>query len=142
MTSHPVGSVPVPRCDHPTPADPIATAGVVIPARNEQARPGRCLDAVAAAIANLRGTEFASVAVQTVVVLDRCTDRTADGASQYSEVHTVGNVGKVGNVGIARALGVRSVLPAAAELRRDVRAHRRRLDGPGPGPGPLAHAHA
>jgi hypothetical protein len=117
MTLRTVRPVPVARHDQTIHADAIASVGIVIPARNEQARLGRCLDAIAAAIDNLRGTAFASVAVQTVVVLDRCTDRTADIASQYSDVQTI--TADLGNVGLARALGVRS-LPAAAKRPHNV----------------------
>jgi glycosyltransferase involved in cell wall biosynthesis len=49
-----------------------ADAVVVIPARDEAARIGRCLDAL--------GAQTGAVAFSVIVVLDRCTDATADAA--------------------------------------------------------------
>ena len=46
-----------------TPTDAITEVAIVIPARNEQARLARCLDAIVASIADLQRTEFASVGV-------------------------------------------------------------------------------
>jgi glycosyltransferase involved in cell wall biosynthesis len=118
VTSAPVRDLPAARHNPSTGADGITLVGIVIPARNEQARLGRCLDAIAAAIADLQRTEFADVAVQTVVVLDRCTDRTADVAARYGQVRTI--TADLGNVGSARAVGVRTLMSASAQPRQQV----------------------
>jgi hypothetical protein len=52
----------------------VAAVGVVVPARNEQERIGACLSSVRRALATLPG----DVTVAVAVVLDRCTDATAD----------------------------------------------------------------
>lgn len=72
---------------------------VVIPARNEEARLAACLDSVAAASA------ATAVRVTTVVVLDRCDDRSAQIVAQRPWVFAVRS--EAGRVGVARALGVR-----------------------------------
>lgn len=50
---------------------------VVIPAHNEEAYIGKCLDAIAVA-----ATDFPKGAVQVIVTANRCTDKTADIALQ------------------------------------------------------------
>lgn len=89
-------------------SEPLAAIGVVIPARNEQARLGRCLDSVRAAVACLQRSSPAPVTVRVVVVLDRCTDRSAEVAARYTEVATV--EADLGSVGAARAVGTQTVL--------------------------------
>lgn len=61
---------------------PIAAVGVVVPAHNEEDHIGRCLESIL--------TALASVSVQTAVcvVLDRCTDRTAERAAAVDGTHT------------------------------------------------------
>lgn len=72
---------------------------VVVPAHDEEALLGPCLDHVAAAAAHVGP----SVAVRTVVVLDSCSDRSARvaAARDVEVVHCHER-----NVGVARALGV------------------------------------
>ncbi len=72
---------------------------VVVPAHDEEALLGRCLASIAAAAERLPER----VVVRTVVVLDDCSDATADVAAEHG-VATVGT--RVRNVGAARALGV------------------------------------
>jgi hypothetical protein len=55
----------------------ITAIGIVIPARNEQAYLGRCLDAIRAAVTHLRSSAYPAIEIRTLVVLDSCTDRTA-----------------------------------------------------------------
>ncbi len=85
----------------------IDRVAVVIPARNEQQRLGRCLEAVAAARREL--IEFRpQVSVQVTVVLDRCTDGSADAVRTHTGVRGV--VSTAGMVGAARRIGVRDAL--------------------------------
>ena len=78
---------------------------VVVPARNEQHRIHRCLEALHITVANLArdGTGNAP-SVRIVVVLDRCTDDTASIVGRWPQVHTLHTA--FGRVGAARAAGV------------------------------------
>lgn len=76
----------------------IRAVAVVIPARNEEALIGRCLESVLAA------AELCSVPVHVTVVADACTDRTAEIAHGFEGVHVL-DVTEA-NVGRARAVGV------------------------------------
>lgn len=73
---------------------------VVIPAHNEERYLPGCLEAVNAAI------QFAQADVEIVVVLNRCSDRTAEIATSYGckliEEHAC-NLSKIRNVGISAA---------------------------------------
>ncbi len=92
---------------------------VVIPARNEERRLPRALVAVAAAERALhRSGPAPAAASRVVVVLDRCTDGTADVLADWPGVEVVHS--DHGRVGAARALGVSRALPAGG-------------DGPAPG---------
>lgn len=92
----------------------ITAIGIVIPARNEQAHLGRCLDAIRAAVTHLRNhSAYPTIEIRTIVVLDSCTDKTADVASRYSEVEAV--AADLGTVGAARALGARALLSTPAD---------------------------
>lgn len=83
----------------------IAYVGVVVPARNEQELIGRCLDAVLAAAGRV-----GPVPVSTVVVADRCSDRTVSIAAGLGcEVVTP----LVPGVGAARRAGVETVAARA-----------------------------
>lgn len=75
---------------------------VVVPARNEERRLDGCLRAVAAAADRLR-TLNEAVPVRVVLVLDRCTDRTAEVAARWPAIDVV--VTEHGRVGAARAAG-------------------------------------
>ncbi|MEP6560862.1 MAG: glycosyltransferase [Nakamurella sp.] len=76
---------------------------VVVPARNEQRRLDACLRALTAAVQYLRSADE-TVPVQMVVVLDRCTDRSAEVAARWPDVQTVATA--YGRVGAARAAGI------------------------------------
>jgi glycosyltransferase involved in cell wall biosynthesis len=80
----------------------IERVGVVVPARDEQLLLPRCLDALAAAVAQVR------VPVDVVVVLDRCTDGSAAVVARRPWVRAV--EADAGSVGRARALGCACVL--------------------------------
>jgi glycosyltransferase involved in cell wall biosynthesis len=91
---------------HPgTPPGPITAVGVVVPARDEADGIGRCLGSILVALE--------AVAAQTVVcvVLDRCTDRSAEIVATLARDHpsVVGlsrrgpaTVGQVRNRGVRR----------------------------------------
>lgn len=73
--------------------------GVVIPARNEEARVDACLRSVAAAIAEVRAIADVSV----TVVADDCTDATEAIVASHPFVSLLRSRGA--NVGLARAVG-------------------------------------
>jgi glycosyltransferase involved in cell wall biosynthesis len=82
--------------------------GIVIPAHNEEASLARCLRSILAAA---RDPALAGEAVRTVVVLDDCTDRSAEIARHYG-VETLALQAR--NVGVARAAGAQRLLEAGA----------------------------
>lgn len=82
--------------------------GVVIPAHNEAELIGACLNAVAAAAAHPR---LAGETVQTIVILDHCTDTTASIVARH-DVATLSI--QSCNVGEARACGARFLLDLGA----------------------------
>jgi glycosyltransferase involved in cell wall biosynthesis len=83
---------------------------VVIPVRDEAERIAACLDALASAIDAVVGDRRRPTGprVRTVVVLDRCSDGTAEIVISYPWVETV--VCSAGRVGAARAIGVQHAL--------------------------------
>lgn len=85
----------------------IDRVAVVIPARDEEALIGRCLDSVIAAAGSV------TAAVTVTVVADGCLDRTADIARSYLGVRVVEI--ESSNVGTARARGSREALAELAE---------------------------
>ena len=93
---------------------------IVVPVRNEEQRIGDCLDAIARAVRRVRthsvtqgvGGLWPTPQVQTVVVLDACTDHSAAVVSTYPWVRPV--VTGSGRVGAARAIGVATGLRASA----------------------------
>ncbi|MCW0212075.1 MAG: glycosyltransferase family 2 protein [Pseudonocardia sp.] len=93
---------------------PIGAVGVVVPAHDEQERIGACLDAVAEALDALPD----AVRTAVCVVLDRCTDGTAERARaalpQADHVLTRRRrtVGEVRNLGIGRLLDRLGDVPA------------------------------
>ena len=87
---------------------------VVVPARNEERRLGACLGALGAATDRLRSVND-RLPVRIVLVLDRCTDRTAVVAARWPIVDVV--VTDHGRVGAARAAGIAHAVDAA---ERDV----------------------
>lgn len=82
---------------------PISEVLVVIPARNEGVLIQRCLDALALAALDLR-IRAVGVRLHTVVVLDSCTDATAELVASAPGVIAVS--ADFSNVGASRALGV------------------------------------
>ncbi|SEL21130.1 Glycosyl transferase family 2 [Roseateles sp. YR242] len=78
--------------------------GVVVPAHDEEALIGRCLEALAAAIAH---PGLAGEQVQVLVVLDSCSDRTAEIAALHG-VQTLAVDCR--NVGMSRAAGARLMI--------------------------------
>ena len=79
---------------------------VVVPARDEQARLGRCLDALAVAAARVGP----GVGVRLLVVLDRCRDRSAEVVAGHPAVRAV--TSDAGSAGGARRFGVAAGLDA------------------------------
>lgn len=84
--------------------------GVVIPAHNEQDHIGACLHAIQRAITTLQQEHDVDVGV--VVVLDDCSDLTAERVAQTG-IATLSC--QVRNVGQARALGITQVMNWGAE---------------------------
>lgn len=85
---------------------------VVVPVRNEQARLERCLAALDRARQRAHSESAAGESISVIVVLDRCTDRSAEIAASRSWVETVTT--DHGRVGAARASGVARALSNAA----------------------------
>ena len=85
---------------------------VVVPARNEEGRLPRCLAALAAAVDAVED-EFGSDApvISVVVVLDRCTDGSADVVAGWPQFGAVQST--AGSVGSARREGVAHLLQGA-----------------------------
>jgi glycosyltransferase involved in cell wall biosynthesis len=88
--------------------DALTAAAVVIPARDEGDLLPRCLGAVREA------ARRATVPVRTIVVLDRCSDGSADACRRLG-VELVETA--AGNVGAARAAGVRRALAGRPDTR-------------------------
>lgn len=89
---------------------------VVVPAHQEVARLGPCLEALATATATAR-RERPAVDVRTVVVLDRCTDGSALVAARHDvDVLAVdaGSVGAARRAGVAHARALAAPLPGGA----------------------------
>ncbi len=89
----------------------IRAVGVVVPAANEQATVGACLDALAVARSQLRQVAMRQVDVRIVVVLDGCVDATARITRRHRGIETLAC--SVGQVGAARAAGSRWLLTNA-----------------------------
>lgn len=89
----------------------ITAVAVVVPARDEEVLLPGCLDAITVAAQRVR------VPVTVVVVLDRCTDGTADVVTARPGVVAVES--DAGVVGTARAMGVTAALSHLAEHHLD-----------------------
>jgi hypothetical protein len=119
-----------------TPDPPVTAVGVVVPARDEQERIGRCLRSLRRALAYVPD----GVDIAVAVVLDRCTDatpqRVAAALSDWPEATiltvqddesgpcpTIGRAGSVGRprgggVGALRDLGLRALLDRLSDIPR------------------------
>lgn len=86
----------------------IAAIGIVVPARNEEARLPRCLTGLDMAIRRLRSAEADAPRVRVIVVDDGSSDRTGRVAGEWAGVEVVRS--EAGRVGAARAAGVRHLL--------------------------------
>ena len=79
----------------------LARVAIVVPARDEEALLPECLDALAAAVEN------SPLPAQTIVVLDRCTDRSPEICRSFS-VDIVeadyANVGRARHAGVTAAI--------------------------------------
>ena len=86
---------------------------VVVPARNEESRLPRCLAALADAVQAVQ-EEFGAdaPAISVVVVLDRCTDGSADVVALWPQFKALEC--SAGSVGSARRLGVAGLLSGDA----------------------------
>lgn len=101
---------PGPAADVPASTAAVDTVLVVIPARDEQERIGRCLDAVLAS-ARVVSDE---VSVLVTVVLDGCTDDTAEVVGRVEQVGTVSV--DSGRMGAVRSAGLDAALASAGAL--------------------------
>ncbi|WP_185202459.1 glycosyltransferase family 2 protein [Glaciihabitans sp. INWT7] len=87
----------------------IEALAVVIPARNESALIARCLHSVQRAIDHLRAHSPAPApSVSVVVVLDSCSDNTAELVRSFGGVEVIEI--DAASVGVARSVGVASAL--------------------------------
>lgn len=96
----------------------LTAVGVVVPAHDEEAFVGACLTSVRHAVDVLR-SEAPGIAVEVLVVLDRCTDRTAEVvAAQGVTAWPVdaGSVGAARRAGVARVAELLSGHPADGVL--------------------------
>jgi hypothetical protein len=93
-------------------ASGIRTVGVVVPARNEEARLPRCLDALLTAKNVFSERHPEGPAVRIIVVVDLSTDRTLHVAEQWPGIEVV--LSESGRVGAARAAGVDHLLASEA----------------------------
>lgn len=93
----------------------LERVAVVVPARDEEKLLPACLDSVVAA-AHALARQRPELTVDVVVVLDRCTDRSADVVAGYGAVRAVTSA--AGCVGAARAAGVAAALRGAGDPAR------------------------
>lgn len=98
----------------------IEVLSVVIPTRNESALIARRLASIHGAIGELRSSSrFIAPSVQVIVVLDRCTDDTAQIVSTFDFVDVIEI--DAGSGGMARSAGVASVANGFAALSESER---------------------
>lgn len=96
------------RCSTP---DEVHHVTVVVPARDEERLIGRCLDALDRARRRLRRSR-PDITVEVVVVLDACTDGTAEIVGRRSGVTVVAV--EAARVGVARQAGIRQAADGLA----------------------------
>ncbi|TFC46607.1 glycosyltransferase family 2 protein [Cryobacterium sp. TMT1-21] len=83
---------------------------VVVPARDEEELLPRCLAALTVAVGEVaRVAGEAPPVIEVVVVLDRCSDGTAEVAADWPAFASISTDG--GGVGLARRAGARHLLP-------------------------------
>lgn len=101
----------------PLPPDAVDAVAVVVPVHDEEELLPRCLAALDAARTRLRAERGDAVAVVVVVVLDACTDGSADVAHRapVTVLHT-----EHGQVGAARAAGVDAALALLGRAGEDL----------------------
>lgn len=90
------------------PAVDISVIGVVVPARNEELRLPRCLQALQVSVHRLGTVDPAGPRVRVIVVCDDSTDGTQRIAGDWPGVEVVTSA--VGRVGAARGAGIRHLL--------------------------------
>ncbi len=96
----------------------IHTIGVVVPAANEQAHIGDCLNALIDSRQHAQTNGAACVQVRIIVVLDSCMDGTAAIVNQHAGIEATRC--SAACVGSARALGVRHLLDSCATPRSQI----------------------
>ncbi len=105
-------------------AIPIDHVAVVIPAADEQDRIAACLHAVSVAVRQLRRHPTPSggaVDVDVLVVLDACTDRTAEIVAGFPDVRSLSTDRRC--VGAARDAGTRNALARGGRSAHSWTAH-------------------
>src|ERR1700761_1144057 len=93
----------------------IDTLAVIVPARNEQALIDGCLHAVQAAVRYMHQVR-PTITVETLVVLDSCSDQTAARVMGHRDVGAISCDAKC--VGASRGLAIDHVLQHVAEPSR------------------------
>ncbi|MGI8677438.1 MAG: glycosyltransferase [Jatrophihabitans sp.] len=104
-----------PRDHHEGPVPELDHVGVVVPARNEAAFLARCLEAVDAA------ARAVSAPTTVVVVLDCCTDASADildDVARTLDIDMIALVSRAGCAGGARADGAQRLLAQSPDPER------------------------
>lgn len=96
----------------------ITTVGVVVPAANEQETLAACLDSLDAARRHLQQTARRPIGFRIVIVLDSCTDGTADVVAGHRDIEVVETSAR--RVGVARAAGVAYLLRTTAAPMRQI----------------------
>jgi cellulose synthase/poly-beta-1,6-N-acetylglucosamine synthase-like glycosyltransferase len=92
----------------------ISHVAVVVPAADEEALIGACLDALRAAVRELNRSSPVPPSVEIVVVADACRDRTAEVVATHRDVRVIPNDQRC--VGASRALGTEAALAGRGPL--------------------------
>jgi glycosyltransferase involved in cell wall biosynthesis len=91
----------------------VELVAVVVPAHNEEATIGRCLESVARSLDHPQVREIPAI---VITVLDDCSDRTGDRVVTRIHPPTAVIEIRAGNVGMARSIGFQAALDAGAGL--------------------------